>query len=76
MEAKMTKKKGGEVEVKCPDCGSTKMNLPKNIRIDEKGRVFIDIGEGREFQLHTMPPVAYICGNCKREIRTEELGLF
>lgn len=61
------------IEVKCPRCGSTKMNLPKNIRIDEEGRVFIAIGEGREFQLHTMPPVAYICADCGREIKTGEL---
>lgn len=64
------------VEVKCPRCGSTKMDLPKNIRIDEEGRVFMAIGEGREFQLHTMPIVAYVCADCGREIKTEELGLF
>ena len=75
----MTKKKEAKkqlkeevVKIKCSECGSEELDLPKNIEKKEGG-IFI---KGTDLQLHTLPNPAYICSKCGREISSDEVFNF
>lgn len=59
-------------KIKCPECGSDELDLPKNIE-KKDGGIFI---KGTNFQLHTLPNPAYVCPKCGREISSDEVFNF
>ena len=56
------------IKIKCLECGSEKLDLPKNIEKKEGG-IFI---KGTNLQLYTLPDPAYVCSECGREISSVE----
>lgn len=60
------------MKIKCPGCGSEKLDLPKHIE-KKDGGIFI---KDTNIQLHTLPNPAYICSKCSREISSDEVFKF
>lgn len=56
-------------KIKCPECGSSSLNLPEDIE-KRDGKFYI---KGTDLELHTLPDPAYICGDCGRNISSGEV---